>query len=92
MIEEARKYRIESIEFGLLSPQMIRKMSVVEVTSEETHDEVGNPKANGILDPRFGAPEPVSYCPVCGNDRDHCPGHLGHIELPFPVINVIFAE
>lgn len=92
LMEEAKKYVIDRIEFGVLPPQLIRKLSVVEVTSEIYHDEVGNPMANSILDPRFGAPEPGSYCPICGNDRETCPGHFGHIELAFPVINVLFAE
>ncbi len=92
LMEEAKKYKIDRIEFGVLSPQIIRKMSVVEVTNELYHDEIGAPMANSILDPRFGAPEPGSYCPICGNDRDHCPGHFGHIELAFPVVNVLFAE
>ena len=92
LVDEAKKYKIEKIEFGVLSPQTIRKMSVVEVTNELYHDEVGAPMANSILDPRFGAPEPGSYCPICGNDRDHCPGHFGHIELAFPVVNVLFAD
>ncbi len=91
LLEEAKKYRIERIEFGLLSPQMIRKMSVVEVTNE-TYYEEAYMQSGTVLDPRFGAPEPGSYCPICGNDRDHCPGHFGHIELALPVINVLFAE
>ncbi len=91
LMEEAKKYKVEAIEFGILSPQMIRNMSVVEVTSDTYLDEVGNPVANGILDPRFGSPDPGSYCPICGNPRDYCPGHFGHIELAMPVVNVLFA-
>ncbi len=92
LMEEAKKYKIDSIEFGILSPQMIRNMSVVEVTSDTYLDEVGNPVANGILDPRFGSPDPGSYCPICGNPRDYCPGHFGHIELAMPVVNVLFSS
>jgi len=92
LISDASRYRISKIKFGVLSPQMIRSMSVVEVTNEAYRDEVGVPTVGGLLDPRFGAPEPGSYCPVCGNDRDHCPGHFGHIELSLPVVHVLFAD
>jgi len=92
LLEEARRYRISKIKFGVLSPQIIRNMSVVEVTNEAYRDEVGAPTVGGLLDPRFGAPEPGSHCPICGNDRDHCPGHFGHIELSLPVVHVLFAD
>ena len=92
LINEASRYKIAKIKFGVLSPQIIRSMSVVEVTNEAYRDEVGAPTVGGLLDPRFGAPEPGSYCPVCGNDRDHCPGHFGHVELSLPVVHVLFAD
>jgi len=90
--ELASRYRIESIKFGVLSPQLIRSMSVVEITNDIPRDEVGSPVPGSVLDPRLGSPEPGSYCPVCGNDRDNCPGHFGHIDLAFPVINVLFTD
>ncbi len=92
LLEEARRYRVSKIKFGVLSPQIIRNMSVVEVNNEAYRDEVGAPTVGGLLDPRFGAPEPGSHCPICGNDRDHCPGHFGHIELSLPVVHVLFAD
>ncbi len=90
--EQAHRYAISSIKFGVLSPQMIRSMSVVEITNESPRNELDEPMPGGVLDPRLGNPEPNSYCPTCGNDRDHCPGHFGHIDLALPVINVLFAE
>ena len=90
--ELASRYRIDSIKFGVLSPQIIRSMSVVEITNDMPRDELGSPVAGSVLDPRLGAPEPGSHCPICGNDRDNCPGHFGHIDLALPVVNVLFAD
>ncbi len=90
--ELASRYKIESIKFGVLSPQLIRGMSVVEITNDIPRDEVGSPVPGSVLDPRLGAPEPGSYCPICGNDRENCPGHFGHIDLALPVVNVLFTD
>ncbi|PCN50655.1 DNA-directed RNA polymerase subunit A'/A'' [Candidatus Geothermarchaeota archaeon ex4572_27] len=89
---EATRYTIESIKFGILSPQMIRKMSVVEVTNPETYDDDGVPITGGVMDKRFGAQEPRQTCPICNNTGMTCPGHFGHIELAEPVVHVLFAE
>jgi DNA-directed RNA polymerase subunit A' len=83
---------IAAIKFGILSPDEIRKMSVVQVTSAETYYEDGTPKAFSVMDPRLGAIEPGQVCPVCGNTMKTCPGHFGHIELALPVINVLFVK
>ncbi len=83
---------VAAIKFGILSPDEIRKMSVVTVTSTETYDEDGTPIRGSVMDPRLGAIEPGQICPVCGNTMSGCPGHFGHIELALPVINVLFVR
>ncbi|MGQ9514264.1 MAG: DNA-directed RNA polymerase subunit A' [Thermoproteota archaeon] len=82
----------DSIKFGILSPSEIRKMSVVEIISEETYDEDGLPISAGVMDLRLGTIEPRQRCKTCGNTAQNCPGHFGHIELPVPVIHVGFAK
>ena len=90
--KDISKYTIESIKFGILSPQIIRKMSVVEVTNPDTYDDDGIPITGGVMDKRFGAQEPRQTCPICNNTGMTCPGHFGHIELAEPIIHVLFAE
>jgi len=83
---------ISAIRFGVLSPDLIRKMSVAEISSPDTYDEDGMPIPTGVMDPRLGTLEPGQRCKTCGNTYLGCPGHFGHIELPVPVIHVGFAK
>jgi len=78
---------IGSIEFGILSPQEIRKMSAVEVTVPDTYDDDGY-----LMDKRMGVIDPGLRCETCGAKAGECPGHFGHIELARPVIHVGFAK
>ena len=32
----------------------------------------------------------IDICKTCTGDSKTCPGHCGHIEIPFPVYNPIF--
>jgi DNA-directed RNA polymerase subunit A' len=83
---------ISAIKFGILSPSMIRNMSVVEVQSPDTYDEDGVPIPTGVMDPLLGTLEPGQRCKTCGNTYLSCPGHFGHIELAVPVIHIGFVK
>ena len=83
---------IDSIRFGLLPPDEIRKLSAVEIQTSDTYDEDGAPIAGGLMDHRLGTLEPRQRCQTCGNIALNCPGHFGHIELAVPVIHVEFAK
>lgn len=83
---------ISAIKFGVLSPEEIRKMSVIEIKSSETYDEDGLPVSGSVMDSHLGAIDPGHICPVCGNSIKICPGHFGHIELTLPVVNVLFVK
>ena len=83
---------IGSIEFGILSPQEIRKMSAVEITVPDTYDDDGYPIEGGLMDKRLGVIDPGLRCETCGARYGECPGHFGHIELARPVIHVGFAK
>ncbi len=92
MIMQSIKRVIGSIEFGILSPQEIRKMSAVEVTVPDTYDDDGYPIEGGLMDKRLGVIDPGLRCETCGARYGECPGHFGHIELARPVIHVGFAK
>ena len=83
---------INQIQFGLLSPDDIRKMSVTRIITADTYDEDGLPIDSGLMDGRLGTIEPGQTCKSCGNRVGECPGHFGHIELARPVIHVGFAK
>ncbi len=84
--------KIDSIEFGLLSPEDIRKMSVAQIVVADTYDEDGYPIESGIMDPRLGVIDPGQRCRTCGNRVGNCPGHFGHIELARPVMHAGYAK
>jgi DNA-directed RNA polymerase subunit A' len=90
--EEIPLKAIKSIRFALLSPDAIRSMSVMEITTSETYDEAGRPMVGGLMDRRLGVVEPGSRCETCGNPPDRCPGHFGRIELARPAIHVEYAR
>ncbi|MCK5587247.1 MAG: DNA-directed RNA polymerase subunit A' [Candidatus Lokiarchaeota archaeon] len=83
---------INQIQFGLLSPDDIRKMSVTRIITADTYDEDGLPIDSGLMDGRLGTIEPGQTCKSCGNRVGECLGHFGHIELARPVIHVGFAK
>jgi DNA-directed RNA polymerase subunit A' len=81
-----------AMRFGVLSPDYIRKLSVVQIKVPDTFDEDGTPVSMGLMDKRLGASEPGQVCEICGNAFGRCPGHFGHIELARPVVHVGFAK
>ncbi len=83
---------IDAIKFGVLPPDEIRRLSVVEINTSDTYDEDGGSIAGGLMDQRLGTLEPRMRCRTCGNISINCPGHYGHIELAVPVIHVEFAK
>jgi DNA-directed RNA polymerase subunit A' len=83
---------IDAIKFGVLPPDEIRRLSVVEINTSDTYDEDGGPIAGGLMDGRLGTLEPRQRCRTCGNISINCPGHYGHIEMAVPVIHVEFAK
>jgi len=76
--------KIVGVQFSILSPEEIRKNSVVEVTSRDTY--INNkPVVGGLFDPRMGVLEPGIICPTDGYTYIDTPGYFGHIELARPV-------
>ena len=79
--------RIIGIQFSMLSPEEIRKNSVVEVTSRDTYNN-NKPVVGGLFDPRMGVLEPGMICPTDGMTYIDTPGYFGHIELSRPVFAI----
>ncbi|MBU3896922.1 MAG: DNA-directed RNA polymerase subunit A' [Nanoarchaeota archaeon] len=83
---------IESIDFSLLSPQMIRKLSVIEIVKPELYDNDGFPLEGGVMDPKLGVIDPGLKCRTCGKPMGTCLGHFGSIELIRPVVHVLYSK
>jgi DNA-directed RNA polymerase beta' subunit len=76
--------KIVGIQFSILSPEEIRRNSVVEVVSRDTY--INNkPVIGGLFDPRMGVLEPGTICPTDGFTYIDTPGYFGHIEMAKPV-------
>ena len=83
---------IDSMDFGLMSPEEIRKISVTKVVTADTYDEDGYPIERGLMDSRLGVIDPGLRCRTCGARAGDCPGHFGHVELARPVIHVGYVD
>jgi DNA-directed RNA polymerase II subunit RPB1 len=78
--EHENPSKIIGIQFSMLSPEEIRKNSVVEVISR---DSIG-----GLFDPKMGVLEKGLFCPTDGLTYMDTPGYFGHMEMAMPVFFV----
>jgi DNA-directed RNA polymerase II subunit RPB1 len=72
--------KIIGIQFSMLSPEEIRKNSVVEVVSRDAN--------GGLFDVKMGVLEKGMFCPTDGLTYMDTPGYFGHMELAMPVLLV----
>ena len=87
----ATSSKIIGVQFSMLSPEEIRKNSVVEVSSRDTY--INNkPVVGGLFDPRMGVLEPGLICPTDGYTYIDTPGYFGHIELARPVFYIQYLS
>lgn len=84
---------VEEIQFGILSPEEIKNMSVVHIIYPETMDETRTkPRDGGLNDPLLGSLDRNFQCKTCGQLVGDCPGHFGHIELARAVFHPGFLK
>ncbi|KAL2147247.1 hypothetical protein VTI28DRAFT_202 [Corynascus sepedonium] len=84
---------IREIQFGLLSPEEIKGMSVCHILYPETMDETRTkPRDGGLNDPLLGSVDRQFKCKTCTENMTECPGHFGHIELARPVFHPGFIR
>jgi DNA-directed RNA polymerase subunit A' len=83
---------IDSIRFSVVSPEMIKKVSVAKLAIPDTYNEDGYPIDGGLIDQRLGVIDPGLRCKTCGGRAKSCMGHFGHLELIRPVIHPEFAR
>jgi DNA-directed RNA polymerase II subunit RPB1 len=83
---------IREIRFSFLSPEEIKKRSVVHITESNFYDSSGEPRYNGLFDQRMGVIDRDKKCLTCKQNNVDCPGHFGHIEFAKPVYNLQFIK
>ena len=92
MIEmEIVKKKIDEIDFTLLSPEQIKRMSVAKIVTPELYDIDEYPVDGGLMDLRLGAVDPGVRCRTCGGRLKECLGHPGRIELARSVIHLKYV-
>lgn len=84
--------RIGEIKFSVLSPEKIKKMSVVKIVTPELYDKEGYPVDGGLMDTRLGVIDPSLRCRTCGGTIKECNGHYGYIQLARPVVHPEFVS
>jgi DNA-directed RNA polymerase subunit A' len=82
------KKKVESLQFTLISPDEIKKMSKAKIITPELYDVDGYPVDGGLMDLRLGAIDPGVRCRTCGGRLKECLGHPGSIELARPVFHI----
>uniref|UniRef100_A0A0X3PF39 DNA-directed RNA polymerase subunit n=1 Tax=Schistocephalus solidus TaxID=70667 RepID=A0A0X3PF39_SCHSO len=85
--------QINSYGFSFYSPEEIKKLSVIEITSNATFDKFTNRGIDGGLhDMALGPCSERDACGHCGLDYVQCPGHFGHISFAKPAYNPLFFD
>lgn len=90
--QQDESYLINGVQFGILSPEEILRLSVANIKESTLYDSSGEPKFGGLFDPRMGVIEWNKRCKTCEQKYIDCPGHIGHIELAKPVFNLQFKD
>ncbi|VDD92561.1 unnamed protein product [Enterobius vermicularis] len=80
---------VKRVQFGILSPDEIKRMSVGEIEFSEIYEN-GQPKVGGLMDPRQGVVDRKGHCMTCAGNLADCPGHFAHLELAKPVFHIGF--
>lgn len=83
--------KLSHVQFGILGPDEIRRMSVAEIKHEKSYEN-GMPRHEGLADRRLGANGPTFPCMTCSCDDNGCPGHFGHLQLAKPMYNIGFMS
>ena len=83
--------RIVAMQFGVLSPDDIRRHSVVPIITPELYDGA-TPKPGGLFDPRMGVLHRDMRCPTDERGHIDCPGYFGHLDLALPVLHYQYIK
>src|SRR3990167_7178338 len=83
---------IKSVEFGFMSPKIIKEMSSIKIEHAELYDPDGYPIDGGLTDLHLGVVDPGLRCRTCGGTIGQCLGHFGYLELIKPVVHPLYGK
>ena len=72
MVDEYVYKKVKSITFGMMGPELIKRMSTVKVVTPELYDKEGYPVDGGLMDVRLGVIDPGLRCKTCGGKLKDC--------------------
>ncbi len=84
--------KISAVEFGVMSPVLIKQMAAAKVVTPELYDREGYPVDGGLMDTRLGVIDPGLVCKTDGLKLKDSLGHFGYIELARPVVHIKFVR
>ena len=92
MVEKFVHKKVKSIVFGMLSPEVIKKMACAKIITPELYDKEGYPVDGGLMDIRLGVIDPGLRCKTCGGKLKECIGHFGYLDFARPIVHVKFID
>ncbi len=92
MVEKFVHKKVKSLEFGMLSPDLIKKMACAKIITPELYDKEGYPVDGGLMDIRLGVIDPGLKCKTCGGKLKECIGHFGYLDFARPLIHVKYVD
>ena len=92
MVENYVYKKVDSVVFGMMSPELVKKMACAKVVTPELYDKEGYPVDGGLMDIRLGVIDPGLRCKTCGGNLRDCMGHFGYLELARPIIHLKYAD
>ncbi|MEK6898972.1 MAG: DNA-directed RNA polymerase subunit A' [Nanoarchaeota archaeon] len=87
-MDEYIRKKVKALKFSLLSPDLIKKLSVAKIVTPELYDVDGFPVDGGLMDLRLGAIDPGVRCRTDGATMKDCPGYPGMVEFARPVLHI----
>ncbi len=87
MTKAVRK-KVKGLQFTLLNPEEIKKMSKAKIITPELYDVDGYPVDGGLMDLRLGVIDPGLRCRTDGATMKECPGYPGTIDLARPIFHI----
>ena len=76
-------HKIQSVEFGLHSPEDIKRGAVAKIHEPTIYEANGTPRTGGVNDLRMGSVG-SHRCSTCWHGMRGCSGHYGYIEFHDP--------
>lgn len=86
-----KQAEIQSIQFGIYTSSEIKQHSSVEINNVDIN-KCGAVQKFGVNDSSMGVSSKSMICSTCFCPIETCQGHMGHLELAIPVINVEFLS